>query len=266
MYRLAQLMPILQKLDLYQADCVVAGGFANFLWTKRYAAHDLRYAIHVPFSSQDLDLIADADEAMLIGNALSVQPEAKADAGPDPNAVTLLAPSSDGGSRLRINVLTALYGVDYPEAFASAQVFDFPDGFSAKVLDPFLCLQNKALNLLVLDQTTRNDERHTRFAVLNLENRIKELLGSDLPGADREILFVAERTFRLALSDAGQQIIRQYGIALESAIPTALFSEKCGKVAQFAEERLPQLEEKLNAKRSAGAAARKGIVAQRVRI
>ena len=33
MYRLAQLMPILKTLDLYQVDCVVAGGFANFLWT-----------------------------------------------------------------------------------------------------------------------------------------------------------------------------------------------------------------------------------------
>ena len=51
-------------------------------------------------------------------------------------------------------------GVDYPEAFASAQVFEFPDGFAAKVLDPFLCLQNKAFNLLIPDQATHNDQRH----------------------------------------------------------------------------------------------------------
>jgi len=262
MDRLAQLMPILKSLDLYQVDCVVAGGFANFLWTERYAAHDSRYATHAPFVDQDLDLIGDRDEAMLTAQALSVKPERN----PDANSVTFLASSVDGRSRLRINVLTALCGVDYPEAFASAQVFEFPDGFAAKVLDPFLCLQNKALNLLIPDQATHNDQHHARFAVLNLENRVKELLSSELPGIDREILHLAERTFRLALSDPGQRILREHGIALEGAIPTALFSEKCGKLAKFSEERLPELEEKLIAKRVAGVPAKQGKMAQRLRI
>jgi len=159
-----------------------------------------------------------------------------------------------------------LNGVDYPEAFASAQLFEFPGGFAAKVLDPFLCLQNKALNLLIPDQATHNDERHARFAVLNLENRVKELLESELPGVDREILSLTERTFRLALSDAGQRIVREHGIALEGAIPTALFSEKCGKLAKFSEERLPQLEEKLIAKRVAGVPAKQRKMAQGFRI
>jgi hypothetical protein len=44
-----------------------------------------------------------------------------------------------------------------------------------------------------------------------------------------------------------------------------LFSEKCGKLAKFSEERLPELEEKLIAKRVA-APAKKGIMAQRVSI
>jgi hypothetical protein len=266
MYRLAQLRPILMALDLQQVDCVVAGGFANFLWAERYAGHDSRYATHIPFADQDLDLIGDRDEAILIGHILSVQPESNPDTGPDPNAVTLLAPSRDGRSRLRINVLTALYGVDYPEAFASAQEFEFPNGFSAKVLDPFLCLQNKALNLLIIDQATRNDERHARFAMFNLENRIKELINSELPGADRDVLNLAERTFRLALSGVGQRIIREHGIALESAIPTALFAEKCGKLAQFAADRLPQLEEKLNAKRAMADTTTQGVVVHRVRV
>ena len=262
MYPLAQLMPILKTLDLYQVDCVVAGGFANFLWTERYAAGDSRYATHAPFVDQDLELVGDRDEAMLVARALSV----KAERNPEANAVTLLAPSVDGRSRLRINVLTALNGVDYPEAFASAQRFEFPGGFAAKVLDPFLCLQNKALNLLIPDQATHNDERHARFAVLNLENRVKELLESELPGVDREILSLTERTFRLALSDAGQRIVRDHGIALEGAIPTALFSEKCGKLAKFSEERLPQLEEKLIAKRVAGVPAKQRKMAQGFRI
>jgi hypothetical protein len=262
MDRLAQLMPILKSLDLYQVDCVVAGGFANFLWTERYAAHDSRYATHAPFVDQDLDLIGDRDEAMLTAQALSVKPERNSDA----NSVTFLASSADGRSRLRINVLTTLCGIDYPEAFASAQMLEFPDGFAAKVLDPFLCLQNKALNLLIPDQATHNDQHHARFAVLNLENRVKELLSSELPGIDREILHLAERTFRLALSDAGQRILREHGIALEGAIPTALFSEKCGKLAKFSEERLPKLEEKLIAKRVAGVPAKHGKMAKRLRI
>jgi hypothetical protein len=120
--------------------------------------------------------------------------------------------------------------------------------------------------LLIPDQATHNDQHHARFAVLNLENRVKELLSGELPGIDREILHLAERTFRLALSDAGQRILREHGIALEGAIPTALFSEKCGKLAKFSEERLPKLEEKLIAKRVAGVPAKHGKMAKRLRI
>ncbi len=250
MYELTQLRPILRTLDDHRVDCVVAGGFAIFLWAERYAGDDSRYAALAPFTSKDLDLIGDRDEAIAIGRALSVKPKLNPGTDPSPNAATLLVPSPDSKNRLRIDVLTSVYGADYPAAFASAQLFEFPAGFSIKVLDPFLSLQSKALNLLILGQSRRNDERHLRIAMLNLENRIKEVINSDLPGGERDVLNVTERTFRLALSGNGQQISSKHGILLEDAIPTALFA-KGEKLARFAARRLPLLREKLSRKRRA---------------
>jgi hypothetical protein len=244
-----QLNLILQKLAGSGADCVVAGDFANSLWTGRYAGHDARYQIHKPFTSQELDLIGDWEEAILIGRALSVIPTPNA----NPAGAKLLVPFPRSQRRLRINILVGDKGVDYAEAFASAQAFEFAEeGFSLTVLDPFLCLQNKAFALLVQEQASRNDERHARFAVLNVEHRIKELLESDLPWAERDVLKLTERTFRLALSKEGLRIAVEHGINLETAIPTALLTEKCGTLAKFALDRLPVLQRKLAAKRSAG--------------
>jgi hypothetical protein len=155
MYGLAQIRPLLGKLEEQGVDCVVAGGFAVFLWAERYARTDSRYSALEPFISVDLDLIGDRDEAIAIGRALSVKPKLNPGTDPGPNAATLIVPGVGGQGRLRIDVLTSVFGCTYPEAFSSAQRFDFPDGTSTKVLDPFLCLQCKALNLLNLDQKTR---------------------------------------------------------------------------------------------------------------
>jgi hypothetical protein len=250
MYGLAQIRPFLGKLEEQGVDCVVAGGFAVFLWAERYARTDSRYSALEPFISVDLDLIGDRDEAIAIGRALSVKPKLNPGTDPGPNAATLIVPGVGGQGRLRIDVLTSVFGCTYPEAFSSAQRFDFPDGTSTKVLDPFLCLQCKALNLLNLDQKTRRDEEHTKIAMLNLENKVRESIESEMPGADREILNLTERTFRLALSSDGQQVAKKFGITLEGAIPTELFAASSEKLAKFAGRRLPQLQEKLKTKRS----------------
>jgi hypothetical protein len=263
MYGLLQLQPIFKTLDEYGVDCVVVGGFAIFLWAERYVGRDSRYAALEPFTSQDLDLIADRDEAIIIGRALSAKPKLNPGTEPGPNAATLLVRSPSGPGRLRIDVLTSVFGADSPAAFASAQVFEFPGGFRAKALDPFLCLQSKVLNLFVLDDPRRNDERHTRVAMLNLENRIKELLASDLPGSDRDVLNITERTFRLALGNEGQQIQRRFGIAIEDAIPTGLFVAQGEKLARFFERRLPQLQAKLQSKRWAGDQVQQGTIPSR---
>lgn len=250
MYGLQQIRPLLGKLGEQGVDCVIAGGFAVFLWAERYAPTDARYAALEPFTSVDLDLIGDRDEAIAIGRALSVKPKLNSGTDPGPNAGTLLVPGLGGRGRLRIDVLTGVFGCTYPEAFSSAQPFFFPDGTSTKVLDPFLCLQSKVLNLLSLDQKTRRDQPHTIIAMLNLENRTRELIKSGIPGADREVLSVTERTFRLALSGDGQQVAKRFGITVETAIPTELFAAGGEKLAKFAERRLPQLNEKLQTKRS----------------
>jgi hypothetical protein len=250
MYGLQQIRPLLRKLEDQGVDCVVAGGFAVFLWAERYARTDARYLVLEPFTSVDLDLIGDRDEAIAIGRALSVKPKLNPGTDPGPNAGTLLVPGVGGRDRLRIDVLTGVFGCTYPEAFSSAQPFSFPDGTSTKVLDPFLCLQSKVLNLLSLDQKTRRDQPQTKIAILNLENRIRELIKSDIPGADREVLHVTERTFRLALSGEGQQVAKKFGVTVETAVPTDLFSTGGEKLAKFAERRLPQLIEKLKTKRS----------------
>jgi hypothetical protein len=250
MYDLGQIRPFLGKLGDQGVDCVVAGGFAIFLWAERYARTDSRYAALEPFASVDLDLIGDRDEAIAIGRALSVKPKLNSGTDPGPNAATLIVPGVGGRGRLRIDVLTSVFGCTYPEAFSSAQLFTFPDGTSTKVLDPFLCLQSKVLNLLNLDQKARRDQPHTKIAMLNLENRTRELIKSPMPGADRDVLNLTERTFRFALSGDGQQVAKRFGITLEDAIPTDLFAAGGEKLAKFAERRLPQLNEKLKTKRS----------------
>jgi hypothetical protein len=67
MYGLAQIRPLLGKLEEQGVDCVVAGGFAVFLWAERYARTDSRYSALEPFISVDLDLIGDRDEIGLSG-------------------------------------------------------------------------------------------------------------------------------------------------------------------------------------------------------
>jgi hypothetical protein len=249
MYRLTDLRPVLQAIDSSGVDLVVAGGFAIFLWAERYAGKDERYVSFVPFTSRDLDLIGDREDAVALGKALHTRPTLNPGADPSPNAGVLLVDLKQVG-RLRIDVLMSVFGVDYAEAFSSAQIFEFPEeGFKLKVLEPYLCLQNKVKNLLYLPQENRSDYRHTRLTLLNLENRLLEQISDR--GFQREILRTTERVYRFALSPEGIRVWENFGLKLEDAIPVQAFPSGGPKLAQFAARRFPQLRDRLAFKRSA---------------
>ena len=218
-----------------------------FVWAEKYAKSDPRYQSLTPFSSADLDLIGDRDDAAAIGRALKANTRLKPGHDPSPNAGVVRFRDSRG-RELRIDILTGVLGADYAEAFATAHLFSLPNGAKIKVLDPYLCLQNKITNLATLSQKTRNDYRHSQIALLNASNYLAEQIHRN---ADRDVLRFTERVFRFAVTPAGKTVFKKFKLQVEDAIPVDLFTGSSSeKLALFYEKRLPQLQLRLNTRRA----------------
>ena len=108
-----------------------------------------------------------------------------------------------------MNCLKSVLGVE-PEDINRGAVLT--DGNMALVLHPLLCMQSKAHNLAMLDQSSRQDEKHLRLSIANLNSFLKE---QELSVEDAE-LYVEKITEKASLNTYLQ---RSYNVNCVDALP-----------------------------------------------
>jgi hypothetical protein len=243
------LKTILQILQQAQIELIVVGGQAINLWAMQYCQPSPEWEILLPYSSLDLDFYGSRIEVVQCGEALQGQVTLAHDFDPSPNAGVVLVDLQ--GDRLRIDILASVYGLADAEIASTALLFQgigILAGLELRVLHPLLCLEGKLKCLRGLDQSTRQDEKHVRLAILILHAFLTYQLTNQPP---RAALNLIERIVDNTWTDAGLNAWYRYGIEIETAIPLAMIQTiDDERWRTFFSIRWPQVCERLMTRRS----------------
>lgn len=244
-----QLKHLLQTLHQAQIELILVGGQAINLWAMQYKQATPAWDTLLPYASVDLDFYGGRIEAVQCGQVLGGQVTLAQNFDPSPNAGVVMV--NWHGIPLRIDILASVYGLADAEIASTALEFVGSGPLAAltlKVLHPLLCLESKLKCLQNLDQTTRQDEKHVRLAVLILESFLSEQLAQSLT---RQVLNLVERLVDNAWTDAGLNAWYRYGIQIETAIPLAQIQTLDNPQWQsFHGIRWPQIHTHLSTRRS----------------
>ena len=233
-------------LKLQALDMILVGGQAINLWSLHYQRKDPHlWAKYLPFTSEDLDFLGGRTEALACGKLFVSETQVNDGTDPSPNADVILIPWR--GIRLRIDILTSVYGLSTTDVEQNALTYQGHGslaGISIKILHPVHCVESKAANLANLPQAHRQDEKQLELSLLVLNEFLKE------PTLEpRRVLRLCERIYAIALNRTGREVFLKAGIELEKAVPVEYFKHQ-PSFQLFLERRHPQLKEELHRKRS----------------
>jgi hypothetical protein len=243
------LKTILQMLQQAQVELVVVGGQAINLWAKQYHQPSPEWEVLLPYASVDLDFYGSRIEVVQCGEALQGQVTLARDFDPSPNAGVVIVDYQ--GYPLRIDILASVYGLADAEVSSTALRFVGSEslaGLELRVLHPLLCLEGKLKCLRGLDQSTRQDEKHVRLAVLILHAFLTQQLANQ---SSRSVLNLVERIVDNTWTDAGLNAWYRYGIEIEAAIPlTTIRASEDSRWQSFYSIRWTQIYDRLTMRRS----------------
>lgn len=242
---------ILQILrsDKDEALIVVCGQAVNF-WAERYSADEPRLKHLRPFTSRDIDLLGNIEDALKI--ALS----SGADLKPPPKAAaTPVAANLSIESAGRIRLVQFLYDVP---GVKKAEIVDFSVPFKSdklliRIADPITTLRGKVYNLVTFDQHDRFDKKH--FDILQLcvpifiENQLHAV---ETSGANaRGVIVHLERLISVSLSPKAKKLCNSMDVDWLSFIPQARIERAREKrFERFRKERLPRWAKQIPARRT----------------
>ena len=245
----ADLTEVFQALQEEDLDAVIVGGQAVNLWASRYSQTEPELRQYLPFASQDLDFYGGRVEAALCGEILGGETILNSSFDPSPNAGVVLLERAQG--RLRIDFLASVYGLNESEIMETAIPFRLGgegNHRQMRVLHPVLCLEGKLSSLRGLPQAGRQDLKHLRISICCVRAFLKERLPQF---SARAGLKLVERVLSSATREDGLRAWYDHEVCVESAVPKEILSELTDeKWQRFSEIRLPQIEDRIAAKRT----------------
>jgi hypothetical protein len=245
-YSADDISPVLEAIARTAPKLVLIGGQAINYWSDRYQQDTLEWRRLRPYTSEDLDFYGGRAEAL---SCSKVIPGTKATLNdghdPSPNAGVLFCPFK--GGKLRIDILTAVYGLKTKDVVRSASLIQKGD-ISIQVLHPLHCLIGKTMSLANLPQEERQDEKHLKLAILFVRAFLRDLVAQ---GEIRSILNMIEEIYRVAGTNEALRVFEQHALKIESGIPWKdLKSSQKAAVRTLVQKRLPQLTTILSRKRA----------------
>lgn len=223
-YTPEQVAPILEAAT--KAGFILVGGQAVNSWSQRFhSPTNDPWETLSPFTSEDVDCYA---EQSALPNFIQELESKGFTAGVELSENdreyvhnVALVSISGHGLEMGVNCLRDVIGVSTEELKETARELPV-SGTCLLAMHPILCIQSKAHNLAILDQTDRQDEKHLRLSLANLNSYLKQ--GEE--GEDASVCTqIAQRVQELAFSGRGVWIYRNYNINLQDALPVAFWSK-----------------------------------------
>jgi hypothetical protein len=165
---------------------------------------------------------------------------------PSPNAGVLFYPFK--GGKLRIDILTAVYGLKTTDVVRTAAVIQ-KGQISIRVLHPLHCLTGKIASLANLPQQERQDEKHPKLAILFVRAFLLDLATQ---GEVRSVLNMIGEIYRVAETNEALRVFKRHALEIEKSIPwEELKLSSNTSIRLLVQKRLPQLTRALSRKRGA---------------
>jgi hypothetical protein len=244
-YSAADVSPILEAIARTAPKLVLIGGQAINYWSDKYQQNTPEWRSLSPYTSEDLDFYGGRAEALSCSKMI---PGTKATLNdghdPSPNAGVLICPFK--GGKLRVDILTAVYGLRTRDVVRAAPLIQKGD-ISIQVLHPLHCLIGKTMSLANLPQEERQDEKHLKLAILFVRAFLRDLLEQ---GEVRSVLNMIEEIYRVAGTSEALRVFERHALEIENSIPWEdLKSSQKAAVRTLVQKRLPQLTKTLSQKR-----------------
>lgn len=198
---------------------VVVGGQAVNLWTEYFTATGVLkksdWAKYAPLTSHDLDTLNSSSDVEQIAQKMGVERvifEHK-ERTVAPNSGTLYVPIH--GEELILQCLFRVTGTEPEEVRKTAIKIQW-EGLSIPTMHPLLCLEGKVACLCTHPQAGRQDEKHVRLSILNLNAHLKERL---LQGDEMRCKKILTRVIDLLGKRESLRLFCEHDIQLEDSIP-----------------------------------------------
>lgn len=241
----AEITSVLKALA--QTEAVVIGGQAVNLWAERYQKECPPWNELRPYTSFDLDVLGSRADVLKCSVSLDTEPFFPLPGENTVNSGKIVTQIE--GSAFEIDFLHSPNGLSPAEIKELARSFIF-EGISLKVLHPLHCLESKTVNLMTLSQNDgdRQDLKHLRLALAIM----KEYLGHlTVAGNSEPILLRWARRIRSNSNhELGLQAAIKYRIDFQEAIPSALWLQHPGCLADFMNHEWPTWTEEIAEKKS----------------
>jgi hypothetical protein len=196
---------------------VVCGQAVNF-WAERYLAEEPRLKDFRPFTSRDIDVLGNIEEAAKVALSSGANLKRPPKQAPTPVAANLSIESAG-----RIRLVQFLYDVP---GVKRAEIVDFSFPFktseiSIRIADPIATLTGKVYNLITFDQKGRFDQKH--FDILKLCVPVfieKQIEAVERESADsRGTIKHLERLISVSLSTKAKELGRRIDVDWLDFIP-----------------------------------------------
>jgi len=208
---------------LSNGERVLIGGQAINIWSIHYGRKSLPpWRDLQPFTSKDVDIFAGGKEVKEFSNELLqrgyhvevILPKEKSEY----RVNTALLSIEKDGRKIEINCLRAGLDLSAQEVLESSVLIETP--IPCRVLHPLLCVTSKFHNLVFLDQSNRQDEKHLKLAIGNLR---EFLIAVDQPEMTGQVI---DRLGECACNDNGASIFMDLGINLFDSLPESQWENR----------------------------------------
>jgi hypothetical protein len=195
---------------------VLVGGQAVNFWAVHYSTETLDWKQHMPYSSQDIDVLGSKREADEIAKALNGRITRNDNL--EDSVTSAVVAIERNGKTILIDVLGNVFGLDAQEVQNTAIELESIGGSAiSRVMHPFIALKGKLACLKGLPQGGRQDEKHVHLCILAIKEYIKDLVHSGID--DRSLLNIIKEVFDLARQKPALYAWYKHEIAVETCLP-----------------------------------------------
>ncbi len=210
------------------------GGQACNFYSERFLDLSPILKTIYPLTSKDIDYHGQ------LGDGEKLAKHLKGEFIPSPRKGTFVCLGKVVFDGKEIEILRTVRGLSEDVVSKAYLSLDYK-GFQVRVLHPVPLYEAKAANLVTLDQTNRQDEKHLRAMEAVLPEYFKETAKN--PQNERELLNSFKRLYDFSFSTEGKTLAKQGRISSVDLIPR--FKAPSEKIMIWQEKQRPQWEAKL---------------------
>jgi hypothetical protein len=249
-YKVSDFLPLYKELTRLKIPFVIVGGQAVNLWASTYEPRVRALRALRPFTSRDLDLYTDSQEAVVkAAEALHCK---RTIPGPDNADVVIgaLWLPKRGHDPALVQFLNGTFGIkDSSEIFKTREEYYWEEeDLKLSVMHPVLTLESKlACVHEPCRSKNRNDLRHLRMACEYVPYFIEDAV---LENDARSVLRMIARIKRLCLSVRGTLSYFDHNVEIERTIPIEQIAKSSnGRLQKFLKTEWPLMQEQISRKR-----------------